>query len=305
VFAIRESATSRVLPRIANFTLFAVAVCFVDWLPHTPQIRIEVAPLEFAGAVLGLLLVHRTNAGYDRWWEGRKLWGAIVNQCRELAIGALAYGPADPGWREAIVRWTVAFAHVTRRSLRDERTLPEVATLLGDDEARRIAAAEHMPSAVLRTIAALLRQARDSQGLDPFAFLQIDRARAVLIDDVGGCERILSAPLPLAYSIHLRQFVFLYLVTLPVALLHTFGPGPGPDDHSLDGYVLTVLITSVVAYPILALDQIGVELQNPFSTARMGHLALDEITTKIETNLLALLEDRTATPVPAAAAAAT
>src|SRR5206468_503101 len=127
-------------------------------------------------------------------------------------------------------------------------------------------------------------QARDGHGMDPFAFLQVDRDRAALNDHVGGCERILSAPLPLAYSIHIRQFIFLFLGTLPFALLDRVE-------------WLTPVITVMVAYPILSLDQIGIELQDPFSTRRMGHLPLDEITAKIEANLKAFLGDTPVAPV--------
>jgi ion channel-forming bestrophin family protein len=130
---------------------------------------------------------------------------------------------------------------------------------------------------VSQTIAGQLRRARDQNGMDPFAFLQIDRDRATLIDHYGGCERILSTPLPLAYSIHIRRFIFLYLATMPFALLNVVP-------------YLTPLIMFLVSYPILSLDQIGVELENPFSPRRMGHLPLDEITAKIEKNLLALLQ---------------
>src|SRR4051794_32295918 len=201
-FAIHGSGTHLVAARLLIFTLIALLVCVVNYIvpPHL-DLGVGVAPYEVAGVALGALLVLRTNAGYDRWWEGRKLWGGIVNQSRDLAITALAYGPPDPQWRASLVRWTAAFAHVARRSPRGERTLPEVAALLGDEQARRIADAEHMPSFVNRTIADQLRQARDGHGMDPFAFLQIDRDRAALIDHVGGCERILNAPLPLAYSI--------------------------------------------------------------------------------------------------------
>ena len=278
-FALKGSGTPEVLRRVTKFTLISLVIWLFHKWPATPPLSIEVAPFEFAGAVLGLLLVLRTNAGYERWWEGRKLWGGILNQARDLAIASLAYGPPDPQWRASIVRRTVAFAHVTRHALRGERTIPEVARLLGDDEARRIAGTEHMPNDVNRSIADLLRQARDDQGLDAFAFLQIDRDRATLIDHLGGCERILSAPLPRVYSINIRRFIFLYLATLPFALL-----------EQLDW--LTPVITFLVAYPILALDQIGIELQNPFNTTNMGHLPLDEICAKIEKNLLALLEER-------------
>jgi putative membrane protein len=278
VFSWRDSIPPQVHVRVAAFVAFSAVVCAVELNQNMPTVGIEAGPYEFAGAVLGLLLVLRTNAGYDRWWEGRRLWGGIVNQCRDLAIGALAYGPPDPHWRSAIVRWTAAFAHVARRSLRGERTLPEVAVLLGDDQARRVAGAEHMPSFVLREIADRLRQARDRQGMDPFAFLQADRARATLTDHLGGCERILNAPLPRVYSVQICRFIALYLATLPFPLATNVG-------------WYTPLIMLLVTYPVLLLDEIGFELQNPFSTRRMGHLPLDELTAKIEANLLAMLRD--------------
>src|SRR5262245_44383095 len=95
VFALEGLATPHVLRRVLKFTLFAIAISAIHMLTHF-SLGLDVAPLEYAGAVLGVLLVLRTNAGYDRWWEGRKLWGGIVNQSRDLAIGAIAYGPDEP-----------------------------------------------------------------------------------------------------------------------------------------------------------------------------------------------------------------
>src|SRR3954462_3484819 len=105
-FDLAASATPRVLLRAAKFTLISLLIYAIDRSSHFPNLGIEAAPYEFAGAVLGLLLVLRTNAGYDRWWEGRRLWGGIVNQSRDLAVGALSYGPNDAAWRASIVRWT-------------------------------------------------------------------------------------------------------------------------------------------------------------------------------------------------------
>ena len=140
-----------------------------------------------------------------------------------------------------------------------------------------------MPGFVALRIADQLRHARDHLGMDQFAFLQIDGERIKLIDHIGACERILSAPLPRAYTIHIRRFVLLYLTTLPFAMIDRVG-------------LWTPLFTILVAYPILSLDQIGMELQNPFSTANIGHLPLDELCTKIERNLLALLDDEPGSP---------
>ena len=237
-----------------------------------------VAPYEVAGAVLGLLLVLRTNAGYDRWWEARKLWGGIVNQSRNLATHGLAYGPADADWRRRFVAWTAAFGHAARGSLRGEPDCPEVAALLGADEARRVAAADHAPGYVALRLAGLLREATDAHGMDRVAFLQADRERALLIDHVGACERILKTPLPLAYSIKIRRFLVLFLVTLPFGLL-----------DEVPSHWLIPVITVLVAYPVVGLDQIGIELQNPFSKAKLNHLPLDDITATIERNVKGLL----------------
>jgi putative membrane protein len=230
--------------------------------------------------VLGLLLVLRTNAGYERWWEARKLWGGIVNQTRNLAIQALSYGPDDPRWRDDLVRWTIAFAHASRRSLRGERALPEVESLLGKERADRVARSTHMPNAVARAIGALLRDAHDGGRMGGFAFHQAERERATLIDHIGACERILKTPLPGVCSIKIRRFLVLFLVTLNFALFQKF-----QSDWLVPPFLM------LVAYAVLAIDQIGTELQNPFAVQNLGHLPLDDICKTIEGNLLGLLEE--------------
>jgi putative membrane protein len=281
--ALQGSVTPRILPYVLAFGAYACAVCGAAWwIEQTwqKQIGLEVAPYEVAGAgaVLGVLLVFRTNAGYDRWWEARKLWGGIVNQSRNLAISALSYGPVGDEWKDNFVRWTASFAHVARTSLRSEPVPPEVVALIGPSGAEQIAAANHRPSFVARRLGNLLRDARDKSQLDGFAFLQLDKERATLIDHIGACERILKTPLAKVYSIKIRRFIALFLLTLPFALLHR---------TNCDW--LVPLITMLVAYPLVSLDQIGIELQNPFSASNLSHLPLEDISKNIEGNLLGLL----------------
>ncbi len=284
------SATPRVLPNVVLFGLFAAAIIVADeYLESKYELRISIpiTPFEFGGAVLALLMVLRTNAGYDRWWEARKLWGGIVNQSRNLAINAVIYGPKDQRWRENIVRWTAAFCHVARRSLRGEREIPEVAALVGESAALEIAAAVHMPSYVAGRIAQELRSVLDDQPNFGYQFLQIDRERATLIDHIGGCERILKTPLPNVYAIKIRRFIVLFLALIPLALLHKIERDWGIP-----------ILTMVIAYPLLSLDAIGESLQNPFDVKRMSHLPLDSICKTIESNVLAVprmcSEDRSA-----------
>lgn len=281
-FTVQGSVTPLVIPYVFAFGVIATVVCGMAWLvERICQIKIglEIAPFEIAGAALGLLLILRTNAGYDRWWEARKLWGGIVNQSRNVVISALSYGPADNAWREKFVKWVAVFPHVARCSLRGEQLSPEVTALVGSDGAARIAASAHMPSFVALTLADLLRDACDRYGMDRFAFMQVDKERAALIDHIGACERILKTPLPLVYAIKIRRFIALFLLTVPFALL-----------HRINGDWLIPLITMLVAYPLISLDQIGIELQNPFAKANLSHLPLGDISATIEKNLVGLLQ---------------
>ena len=293
--AVRGSVTLQVVPVVLAFGGLAAGLVWVFGAARARlgvDLRLEVSPHEIAGAVLALLLVLRTNSGYDRWWEARKLWGGIVNQSRNLAISALAYGPARPAWRAEVVAWAAAFPHAARASLRGEGPPPEAARLVGADGVRRLAAADHMPTMVALHLAQLLRTALPREharvgddAMDRFAFVQVDRERAMLIDHLGGCERILKTPLPRGYAIQIRRFLVLFLGTLPAALL-----------SEIDSVWLVPLVTMAVAYPLLALDRLGEELQNPFSVHNVNHLPLDDISATIERNLRALLP-----PAPPAA----
>jgi putative membrane protein len=280
VFTWRGAASWRVLPTTIAFGAFATLIYLINYYHEDVNLAIEVGPHEVAGALLGVLLVMRTNAGYERWWEARRLWGGIVNQSRNLALTALAQGPGERGWRESVVRWTIAFAYATKARLRGDGEAPELRSLLGEEQAKRVQDSEHMPSYVALRISELLREGCERGGMDRFAFMQAERERSALIDHLGGCERIRNTPLATLYSITIRHFIVVFLISLPFALL-----------HKLESEWLAPLTTTLLAYPILALDQIGVELQQPFSTKSLSHLPLDDFCQMIEKNLLALLDE--------------
>jgi len=295
-FVIRGSVAPRVLLDVFGFGLLTVAIVVtIRWLEKLfkVELSIPVVPLEGAGAVLGLLLVLRVNAGYNRWWEARVLWGGIVNQSRNLTIAGLAYGPRDTLWRSRFVRWIAVFPHVCRRSLREQRNFPELERLVSDDSQAWIKKSTHMPDAVSSEIAMLLYQAR-SLGMDGFAFQKCEEQRSSLIDHLGACERILKTPLARSGAIQVRQFIFLFLVTLPIGLMQAFdanSANPTSSTQGLNQVGIVALYVMLLAYPLLSLDRIGMELQNPFSTQRIDFLPLDSICTSIERNVLELLHD--------------
>ncbi len=282
-FAIHGSVTPKVLPDVSIFGLYASAICVFVWLCDRwfgVRLGLEIAPHEFFGAALGLLLILRTNAGYDRWWEARKLWGGIVNQSRNLAISGVTYGPRDPEWREQFVHWVAAFSHAACATLRGQPVAPKISDLVGSEAAEHVGKSTHPPSAIAMQLGTLLNSAIRRRAMDPVAFLQIDKERAQLIDHIGACERILRTPLALVYSIKIRRFLAIFLFSLPFALV-----------HRLQAEWQVPLLTMLVAYPLLALDRIGAELQNPFSPQHLSHLPLTDISATIERNLTGLIGD--------------
>ncbi len=275
VFTLQNSVTPGIKWRVVIFGLIATVVWAVG--THTVLIPSSaVAPYELIGVTLAVMVMIRSNAGYDRWYEGRKLWGGIVNQSRNLAQIGVAYGQRGDGWGEQFVRWVAAFSHACRHSLRGERDVEDMNDLLDKHELAELRQAEHMPLFVSNRIARILQDAVDGEQMDRFAFMQAEEQRGMLIDHIGACERILKTPLAGALSVKIRRFLFLYLSALPFGLFDKVGIG-------------TPLIVMLVAYPLLSLDQISVELQNPFSRNRLSHLPLNDICGTIQRNLLALV----------------
>lgn len=266
------SVTPRVLPRVIISALYAAAIVYITNL--FPHFSISITPFEYSGAVLGLLLVLRMNSGMDRWWEARKIWGSIVNQSRNLAIIGYEYTEQKSSLSSLFLRWVAAWPHVMRESLRKETHLKEVEALLGAEETAKIRAAQHMPTYVGSQIARLLKEMR-AQGLDDFAFQRAERERAILIDDIGACERIRNTPIPFVLAVKIRRFILLFLLLLPFALV-----------ERVDW--LTPLVMALAVYPLFSLDEIGAELQNPFSPRNLSHLPLTSICTTIEKNVMNL-----------------
>ena len=246
--------------------------------PYTLEIPYSVVAV--VGGALFFLMVFRTNASYDRWWEGRKKWGMIINRTRDFARQSVGF--VDEYYLvDNMVRWTVAFAVCTKRHLRFERELDELEGKLTPEEIARIQDAKHMPLYCLERLSTYCRLARESPRnklVTDIVFTAMDHNLTQFEDELGACERILKTPFPYAYVVHLRTFMTLWLAALPFALLSVCG-------------WLTIPTVMCVAYALLGIETIGVEIENPF-----GHdfndLPLDTICETISTNLFELLARR-------------
>ena len=277
------SVTPRIFSSLLLMTIYCLSIVAVDqyWRPLE---HLDVTPFEYTGVVLGLVLVFRTNAGHERWWDARKLWGGIVNQSRNLVVGALNYsevlntdGSQESAWHKDIVKWTIAFSFAAKESLRNSNNFDDLTDLLSAQDIKALKSAPHKPLFVASKIASLIQQARDNHYIDGFVFMELERQRILLIDHIGACERILKTPMPLVYAIKSRRFILIFLLLLPFSLIEKLGFSAG-------------FIFFLVAYPLLSLDRIGIELQNPFNTKNLSHLPLHSICDTIKLNCLALLE---------------
>jgi putative membrane protein len=270
---LRGSMVREIVARVMVCVLWAVAVAAFHF--HVRPVAIPATVHTLAGISLSLLLVFRTNSSYDRFWEGRKLWGGIVNETRNLVRASEVFLRAEPALFAALVRWTAIFPFSSAASLRGKTDLGPVAAMLPREQVDGVLGAQHVPLAVARRMTGVLDEGR-RRGLYPeYVQMQLDQNVQLLIDYLGGCERIHKTPVPFAYVMHLRRALLIYCYTLPFALLEPLG-------------WLTVLATFIVAYVFFGIEEIGVEIEDPF-----GHddndLPLDRICETIRANLLALL----------------
>lgn len=270
LFDIKGSMVREVLGRVLTCVTWSAVVVVFHKTVHPLGVPSTVHSL--VGVALGLLLVFRTNSSYDRFWEGRKLWGAIVNDCRNLARDGAAYLAAAPELRDDLVRWTAAFPFACMNSLRGTAALGPIAATLPAEEVRDALSADHVPSAVAARVTSTIVAARDRGAISDIVAMDLGRYVARLMDDIGGCERIHKTPLPFAYVVHLRRALILYCFTLPFALIGDFGWG-------------TILDTLLVAYVFFGIEEIGVEIEDPFGEDD-NDLPLEAICETIAGNLL-------------------
>lgn len=272
-FDLKGSMIREITGRLSVLVIWAFLVVVLDRRLGTTW-HISPSALAVVGSVLGFLLVFRTNSSYDRWWEGRKLWGAIINETRNLARLARAHLDAEPVLRDQVIAWTSAFATASMHRLRKGTGLGAAADRLPEADVAEVLDEPHLPLAIAGRISALLADAC-RRGLITDRVLQmIDQNVQLLVDYFGSCERIHRTPLPFAYVVHVRRVLLLYVFVLPLAIVDEFA-------------WMTVPATLVVGYVFYGIEEIGVEIENPFDTDD-NDLPLEIFCATIERDLLGI-----------------
>jgi putative membrane protein len=248
---VRRAFRFPVLGRLSRF-LVAVAVYSAAVVLAAPWLAPDGPPRDksdeaiLGGILFGWLLSFRTQTAYARWWEGRSLWGQLVNDTRNLVLKAAAHVP-DPAGRDKLGAALVRFAEVLRDRLRGPKSAP----------------GPHLPMAAAGEVFGLIRGWQRAGTIDGFAFLALDAHARGLMDVCGACEKIRATPLAASYRGLLRKGITAYLLLLPWMVNDDLG-------------WLTVPVAVLVCYAVVGLELIATGIEDPFGSDG-DDLPLEEI----------------------------
>ena len=198
------------------------------------------------GFVISLLLVFRTNTAYDRWWEGRKLWGSLVNNSRNFAV-KLSVILEDEKDRNYFRKMIPSYASILHKHLNDDDTSKQ----LFDDVDLEIDHHKHKPNQVAKMLFQKINDLYVSKKITGDQLIILNAEVASFTEICGACERIKNTPIPYSYSAFIKKFIFFYVMTLP------FG-----YSLSLGYYVAPVVV--FIFYVLASLELIAEEIEDPF-----------------------------------------
>jgi len=254
LFSMHKSDTMKILfPTMILVGLYSWGIQYleVEYLHLTAKSGVSNVGMihSLLGFVLSLLLVFRTNTAYDRWWEGRKLWGKLVNDTRNFAVKINAVLGDNRQDAEQISRYLKYFPHFLAKHLSKEST-----RLALDEDYSEIEKSlkHHGPSEIVILLTHKLTQLKKEGKISDIEMLYLDTQLSGFLDVCGGCERIKNTPIPYSYSSFVKKFIILYVLALPVAYVITIG-------------LLMIPLTVFVYYVLMSLELIAEEIEDPFN----------------------------------------
>ncbi|SIT04661.1 putative membrane protein [Filimonas lacunae] len=276
LFVWKGSVLPQLLPRLLLLLVFSVAVVYVRGTFGAYKIPLNPAPFTLFGLALALFLGFRNSASYDRFWEGRKLWGALLNDTRSLARQATTLCRYETGAKQQalFIRYLVAFTYALKHQLRHTDARADLERLLPADTARRMMAAQYKPIMLLKEMGLWIDQAKAERRTDSILQSAMETNLNKLSDIVGGCERLANTLIPYTYKVLLHRTVYVYCFLLPFAFVDSLG-------------WMTPIVVVFIAYTFTAWEAIADEIEEPFGT-EPNDLALDGMCKMIENTLLEL-----------------
>lgn len=289
VLLLRGTSLSIVWKRVAAATLVALVVTMLHLGEGSFEANLTPIPFTLIGLALSIYLGFRNNTGYDRFWEGRKLWGRMVNVSRSFARQVLTLvgprtidgagghqGRAEEAAelersRRRLVHAQIAYVHAFRHHLRDEQALAELDGLVPPTLLASLEGELNRPVAITQWIGEQLRGLYDRGWIHPQHLPVLEGSLTEITGIQGACERIKSTPIPASYTVLMHRIVALYCLGLPFGIVSSVG-------------AMTPVVVAIVAYAFYGLDAVGTEIENPFGTDP-NDLPLAALSRMIEHNL--------------------
>ncbi|MCB0637185.1 MAG: bestrophin family protein [Lewinella sp.] len=269
----------RIMRWVGVMGVYALVVCLVlEQLGWVEYLALNSTIFSLLGVILSIFLVFRTNSAYDRWWEARKQWGALVNNTRNLAIyvdGMFPDGDADTRhWMAGhISNFCLALVEHLREGTKLDKLIYLDETERADYEKK-----DHVPNYIAQQIFQRLARAHRQGEINEGDYINIKAQHQSLLDILGACERIKKTPIPFSYAVYLKIFITAYAVMLPFALVTTF-------------HMAAVPLAMFVIFALLGVELLGEEIEDPFGLD-CNDLPTGDIAHTIKKNVFEILENR-------------
>lgn len=273
----RGSVLPRILPQLLVVTLLSVVAAFFHGELFHWKVTLTAVPFSLVGVTLAIFLGFRLTASYDRYWEGRKLWGSVLTESRNLARQALTLTDVAAAEVRPFVLALIAFAHAMRHQLRGIDGMDELERLLPAESVEALRKSSQRPVALLLLLGEWIATRRRRNEISPVLEAAMEHPLARLSEALAGCERLAGTPIPFTYAVIIHRTVYLYAFLLPFGLVDGLG-------------WMTPPIVAFVSYTFFALEAFSDEIEDPFGYMP-NDLALDSLTATIECSLRELIGD--------------
>lgn len=262
---------------IIVITLYAILVTVLYQTYHVQHMSIPVSIPAILGTVIALLLGFRSNQAYDRWWEARHIWGAIVNDSRTVARQITSFMPADDesgkvgDFTRQFIQRQIAWCYSLSRHLRGQNAAKGLERYLDRSEYELMLQMDNIPAALLDRMGRDLQLALEEGWLNRFQQVELDRTLSRLTDAMGKCERIKNTVFPSTYSLYIHLSLMLFIAMLPFGVIEYLG-------------VFEVPLVVVISACFLLIEKMGIHLQDPFEN-KPTDTPMTAISRSIEKNL--------------------
>jgi putative membrane protein len=280
IFRFHKSDTFRALfPMIIFVVIYSWLVVYLEIhyfkLSENSHARNLTIMHTLLGFAISMLLVFRTNTAYDRWWEGRKLWGALVNNSRNLAIKLNALLPKNDSANRHFFRQAIPlFALLLKRHLQRETTRLELDEQ-PHPEIPEMDTNKHMPNRLADSIVGKVNRLYTEKVISGDQLIICNNELQSFMDISGACERIKNTPIPFSYSTFIKKFIFIYVMTLPFGFAFNLG-------------YYTIPVTTFIFYVLASLELIAEEIEDPFGEDS-NDLPMQKISDNIRKNVAEIL----------------